>query len=57
MSNKGLFKYRRVRDRAERGGGHIFEVSQLDQYTAEAGFEDFCPHPYDGILAFDARKK
>jgi ubiquinone/menaquinone biosynthesis C-methylase UbiE len=57
VGTKGLIRYRRIRDRAEKGGGHIFEVSQLDQYTAEAGFEDFRPRLYGSILVFGVRKK
>jgi ubiquinone/menaquinone biosynthesis C-methylase UbiE len=53
----GLFKYRRIRDRVEEGSGHIFEVSQLEQYSDEAGFEDFRPRPYGSILVFGVRKK
>jgi ubiquinone/menaquinone biosynthesis C-methylase UbiE len=53
----GLFKYRRIRDRVEEGSGHIFEVSQLQQYVEEAGFEDFRPRPYGSILVFSVRKK
>jgi SAM-dependent methyltransferase len=57
VSTKGLFKYRRIREGAEKGGGHIFELPQLDQYVAEGGFEDFRPHAYGSILVFSARKK
>ena len=57
VGTKGLFKYRRIRENSEKGGGHIFELSQLDQYVAEAGFEDFRPHLYGSILVFSARKK
>jgi ubiquinone/menaquinone biosynthesis C-methylase UbiE/uncharacterized protein YbaR (Trm112 family) len=57
--SKGLFKYRSMRERAEKAhsGGHIFELPDLDRYVAEAGFEDFRPHPYGSILVFSARKK
>jgi len=57
VGTKGLFKYRRIRDRAEKGGGHIFELPDLDRCLAEAGFEDFRPHQYGSILVFSARKK
>jgi hypothetical protein len=57
VSTRGLFKHRRIRDRAEKGGGHIFEVSQLDQYMADAGFGGFRPHAYGSILVFSAQKK
>ncbi len=54
--SKGLFKYRFMRERAEKGGGHIFELPDLDRYVAEAGFEDFRPNAYGSILVFSARK-
>lgn len=57
VSTKGLFKYRRIREDVEKGGGHIFELPQLDRYVAEAGFEDFRPDAHGGILVFGARKK
>jgi len=57
--NKGLFKYRSLRERAEKqhNGGHIFELPDLERYVPEAGFEDFRPHAYGSILVFSARKK
>jgi ubiquinone/menaquinone biosynthesis C-methylase UbiE len=57
VSNKGLLKYRSLRERAERGGGHIFELPQLNEYVAEAGFGEFHSHAYGSILVFSARKK
>jgi ubiquinone/menaquinone biosynthesis C-methylase UbiE len=54
--SKGLFKYRSLRDRTEKRGGHIFELPDLDRYVTEAGFEDFRPHAYGSILVFSARK-
>ncbi len=56
VSSRGLFKYRLIRERAEKGGGHIFELQDLDRYVAEAGFEAFRPHAYGSILVFSARK-
>jgi len=55
--SKGLFKYRLLRDRAEKRGGHIFSVADLERYVVEAGFEDFRPHAYGSILVFSARKR
>jgi ubiquinone/menaquinone biosynthesis C-methylase UbiE len=55
--SKGLFKYRSMRERTEKRGGHIFELPDLDRYVAEAGFEDFRPHAYGSILVFSARKR
>jgi ubiquinone/menaquinone biosynthesis C-methylase UbiE len=57
VGTKGLFKYRRIREHSEKGGGHLFELRQLDQYVGEAGFEDFHPHAHGFILVFSARKK
>ena len=57
LINSGLIKYKSIRDRAEKGGGHIYSVADLDRYVAEAGFEDFRPHAYGSILVFSARKR
>jgi ubiquinone/menaquinone biosynthesis C-methylase UbiE/uncharacterized protein YbaR (Trm112 family) len=55
--SKGLFKYRSLRERAEKGGGHIDRVADLERYVVEAGFEDFRPHAYGSVLVFSARKR
>jgi len=57
LINSGLIKYKSVRDRAEKGGGHIYSVAGLERYVAEAGFEDFRPHAYGSVLVFSARKR
>jgi ubiquinone/menaquinone biosynthesis C-methylase UbiE len=57
VSNKGLFKYRSIREKSEGGGGHIFKLPQLNEYVAEAGFGDFHSHAYGSILVFSARKR
>ncbi len=57
VSNSGLMKYKSIRDRAERGGGHIDSVADLGRYVAKAGFEDFRPHGYGSVLVFSARKR
>jgi ubiquinone/menaquinone biosynthesis C-methylase UbiE/uncharacterized protein YbaR (Trm112 family) len=57
LINSGLIKYKSVRDRAEKGGGHIYSVADLGRYVVEAGFEDFCPHTYGSVLVFSARKR
>jgi SAM-dependent methyltransferase len=54
--NSGLMKYKRIRDRAERGGGHVYSVADLERCVAEAGFADFRPHAYGSIVVFSARK-
>jgi ubiquinone/menaquinone biosynthesis C-methylase UbiE len=53
----GLWKYRFMREPAEKKGGHIFELPDLERYVTEAGFEDFLPHVYGSILVFSARKR
>ena len=57
VSNSGLMKYKSIRDRAEKGGGHIDSVADLGRYVAKAGFEDFRPHGYGSVLVFSARKR
>ena len=57
LINSGLIKYKSIRDRAEKGGGHIYSVADLSRFVAEAGFEDFCPHEYGSVLVFSARKR
>jgi len=57
VGSAGLMKYKSVRDRAEKGGGHIFSVADLERYVAEAGFEDFRPHECGSVLVFSARKR
>jgi hypothetical protein len=59
---KGLFKYRCIRDRFRTraevsGAGRIFELSELEGYLAEAGFEDFHPRSHGSILVFSTRRK
>jgi ubiquinone/menaquinone biosynthesis C-methylase UbiE/uncharacterized protein YbaR (Trm112 family)/DNA-binding MarR family transcriptional regulator len=53
----GLMKYRRLRKYFEKGGGHIFELPDLERYLAEAGFEDFRFHTKGSIIVLSARKK
>jgi len=57
LINSGLIKYKSIRDRAEKGGGHIYSVADLERYVVEAGFEDFRPHTYGSVLVFSARKR
>jgi len=57
VGSAGLIRYKSIRDRAEKGGGHIFSVADLDRYVAEAGFEGFSPHAYGSVLVFSARKR
>jgi ubiquinone/menaquinone biosynthesis C-methylase UbiE len=57
LTNSGLFKYKSIRDRAEKGGGHIDSVADLERYVVEAGFQDFRPHAYGSVLVFSARKR
>ena len=57
LVNSGLIKYKSIRDRAEKGGGHIYSVADLERFVAEAGFADFRPHTYGSVVVFSARKK
>lgn len=54
--NSGLMKYKWILDGAERGGGHIDTVADLERYVAKADFEDFRPRVYGSVLVFSARK-
>ena len=54
---RGLVKYRFMRDRVQKKGGHLFELSQLERYVAEAGFEGYRSHAHGSILVFSARKR
>ena len=57
ISNRGLLKYRFLRDRMEKkSGGHLFALSDLERYVVEAGFEGFRPHTHGAVLVFSARK-
>jgi ubiquinone/menaquinone biosynthesis C-methylase UbiE/uncharacterized protein YbaR (Trm112 family) len=56
-SSMGLIRRRFIRERAKKGGGHIFELPDLERYVAEAGFEGFSPHAYGSIIVFSARKR
>jgi ubiquinone/menaquinone biosynthesis C-methylase UbiE len=55
--NKGLFKYRSLGRRAEKRGGHIFELPDLERHVTEAGFKDFLPRQYGSVVVFSARKR
>jgi ubiquinone/menaquinone biosynthesis C-methylase UbiE len=55
--NKGLFKFRSLREAAKKREGHIFELPDLERYVADAGFVGFSPHLYGSILVFSARRK
>ena len=56
LINSGLIKYKSIRERAEKGGGHIYSVADFERYVAEAGFEDFLCHAHGSIIVFSARK-
>ena len=57
ISNRGVLKYKFMRDRVESNGGHVFALPDLERYVAEAGFEGFHPHLYGAIVVFSARKR
>lgn len=54
--DSGLMQYKSIRDRAEKGGGHIYSVAEFEQCAAEAGFENFRPRTYGSVLVFSAVK-
>jgi 2-polyprenyl-3-methyl-5-hydroxy-6-metoxy-1,4-benzoquinol methylase/uncharacterized protein YbaR (Trm112 family) len=55
--DSGLMKYKSIRGRAEKGGGHVDSVADIERYVAEAGFEDFSSHAYGSILVFGVCKR
>jgi len=55
--NKGILRFHYSRERLQRDGFHLFEVSDLEQYVLEAGFEDFRSHVYGSMILFNARKR
>ncbi len=57
LINSGLIKYKSIRDQAEKGGGHIYSVADLERCVVEAGFEGFSFHAYGSILVFKACKR
>jgi ubiquinone/menaquinone biosynthesis C-methylase UbiE len=57
LINSGLFRYKSMRDRVEKGGKRVYSVADLERYVVEAGFEDFRPHAYGSVLVFRARKR
>jgi len=57
LINSGLIQYKSIRDRVEKGDGHIYSVADLERFVAEAGFEGFSPHTYGSIVVFGARKR
>jgi len=54
----GILKFRRVREWSlKKHGLHVFELSELEQYLAASGFEDFQPEVSGSILTFSARRQ
>lgn len=54
----GILKFRRVREHSLRHHGlHVFELSEMEQYLATAGFEEFQPEMSGSILTFSARRR
>jgi ubiquinone/menaquinone biosynthesis C-methylase UbiE/uncharacterized protein YbaR (Trm112 family) len=55
---EGILKFRRVRERSLRHHGlHVFELAEMEQYLAAAGFEDFQPEMSGSVVTFGARKR
>ena len=54
---KGILKYRRVREWSRKNHGlHVFEIPEMRQYLADAGFHNFQPEVSGSILTFSAKK-
>jgi len=54
----GVLKFRRVREWSRRNHGlHVFDLSEIGQYLAASGFQDFQPEISGSILTFSARKQ
>jgi ubiquinone/menaquinone biosynthesis C-methylase UbiE len=55
--SKGILRFGRIREGLEeKHGYHIFQLPELEEYLAKAGFEGFRPQLYGSILVFSARK-
>jgi ubiquinone/menaquinone biosynthesis C-methylase UbiE len=55
--DRGLFRFPRIREHVRQDhGAHIFELPELEEYLAQAGFERFLPQTYGSVLVFGARK-
>jgi SAM-dependent methyltransferase len=54
---RGILKYPRMRERGKAYGLHVFELTEVGEYLAAAGFQDFDPTLRGSILTFGARKK
>ncbi len=57
ISNRGVLKYKFMRDRLESKGAHVFALPDLEGYVTEAGFEDFHHRLYGAVVVFSARKR
>lgn len=57
VGSGGILKYPRAREWSRARGLHAFELSEMEQYLAAAGFEGFDPTLRGSILTFGARKK
>jgi ubiquinone/menaquinone biosynthesis C-methylase UbiE len=54
----GILKFRQVREHSLRHHGlHVFKLSEMEQYLAAAGFEEFEPEMSGSILTFSARRR
>ena len=55
---RGIVRFQRLRERLERSRGvRVFGISEMEQYLATAGFDDFQPTTYGSILVFRARRR
>jgi ubiquinone/menaquinone biosynthesis C-methylase UbiE/uncharacterized protein YbaR (Trm112 family) len=57
LINSGLIKYKSVRARVEKGGGHIYSVADLERLMAEAGLAGFSSQTHGSIIVFSAHKR
>ena len=55
--NKGLLRLKWLRDHVRKDHGlHIFELDQLEDDLAGAGFNHFSPQVYGSLLVFSTRR-
>jgi SAM-dependent methyltransferase/uncharacterized protein YbaR (Trm112 family) len=55
--DKGLLRFRSIREHVRHDhGARIFELPELEDDLARAGFEGFRPQTYGSVLVFGARK-
>jgi ubiquinone/menaquinone biosynthesis C-methylase UbiE len=54
----GVLRYPWIRAHADEAhGAHVFELPELEQYLAEAGWTEFQPQTVGSVLLFSARRQ